>query len=71
MRITIDIDEKLLREVQNLTGSTKKSPAVNRALEIYLRAERRRRLIEKVMSGRTDYLHTNEELEAQSSYDPD
>lgn len=71
MRITVDIDEQILREVQKLTGSKKKSPAVARALETYLRSERRRRLIEKVMSGQTDYPHTNEELEARSSYDSD
>lgn len=37
MRITIDIDENTSHKIQNLTGTTKKSPAINMALEDYLR----------------------------------
>ena len=69
MRITINIDEKILHEVQNTTGIKKKSPAINRALESYLRKVKKKNLIEKVMSGQTDYAATNEELETRSSYD--
>ncbi len=69
MRITIDIDEITLHEIQNLTGITKKSPAINKALDDYLRRVRKIKLIEKVMNGQTDYSATNEELEARSSYD--
>lgn len=71
MRITVDIDENMLSEVLHITGIKKKSPAINKALQSYLRKTKKRNLIEKVMSGKTDYSATNEELEERSSYDPD
>lgn len=71
MRITIDIDEKTIREIQKITGMKKKSPALNQALRNYLRSERKRRLIGRVLQGETDYSLTNEELEERPRYDAD
>lgn len=68
MRITVDIDAKALRRIQTLTGQKKKSPAVNEALGAYLRQMERRMLIEKALSGETDYPLTNEDLEARDVY---
>ena len=42
MRLTIDIDEKVLRGIQKATGNRKRSPAVREALERYLRERERR-----------------------------
>jgi len=64
MRITIDIEEKTLREVQRATGVTKKSPAVQAALKEYIRQEKCRKLIGMVKEGRVDYGMTNDALEA-------
>ena len=69
MRITIDIDEATLKDIQRLTGIRKKSPAVGKAMTEYLREVRKRALIRRVMEGHTDYGATNEELEASSRYD--
>ena len=71
MRITVDIDDKTLKEVHRETGMSKKSPAVNRALELFLREAKKRRLIELALGGRTDYRLANEELEKRSAYDAD
>lgn len=71
MRITIDIDEEILQDIHRETGIPKKSPAVGRALELYLREAKKRRLIGMALSGKTDYSLTNEELEKRSAYDAD
>jgi Arc/MetJ family transcription regulator len=69
MRITIEIDATALRRIQNLTGQKKKSPAVSEALDAYLKQMERRSLIEKALSGGTDYPMTNEDLEARDVYE--
>ena len=69
MRMTVDIDADMLDEIQHATGISAKSPAVRKALEAYLREVRKRKLIQRVMDGHTDYGRTNEELEALATYD--
>ena len=69
MRMTVDIDAKVISEIQHETGISGKSPAVRTALEAYLREVRKRKLLQRVMEGRTDYGSSNEELEALATYD--
>jgi Arc/MetJ family transcription regulator len=69
MRITVDIDAKVLRQIQTFTGQKKKSPAVSQALDAYLRQEGRRKLIERALSGETDFTLTNDELEGRDVYE--
>ena len=69
MRITIEIDENILQEIQEVTAIPKKSPAIQKALEMYLRTIRKKRLLDKVLAGQTDYHLTNDELEEMSRYD--
>ena len=45
MRTTLDIDERLLREVMQRTGEKSRSRAANMALQAYLRSEAVRELI--------------------------
>ncbi len=45
MRPTLDIDERLLREVMQRTGEKSRSRAANMALQVYLRSEAVRELI--------------------------
>lgn len=40
MRTTIDVNERLLAQVEAITGETSKSKAVNKALEDYVRRAR-------------------------------
>ena len=40
MRITVDIDEGLLKEAVTLTGEKSKSKALNKALEDYIRRKK-------------------------------
>lgn len=71
MRITVDIDADKLEEIRRITGLRKKSPAVNRALDMFLREMRKRGLLDRVREGKTDYPLTNEALEQLGDYDLD
>ena len=63
MRLTIEIDEKVLRGIQKATGNRKCSPAVREALKRYLREREKRELLRKVLRGETAFGMTNDELE--------
>ena len=69
MRMTIAIDDRDLTEIQKATGIRKKSPAVQKAVYDYLHAIARRRFLQRVCEGKTDYGTRNEDLEAAGTYD--
>ena len=65
MRTTIDVDEKLLKQAEAITGESSPSKAVNAALRELVRRQKLRELRE--MLGTTDWednLAELEELEA-------
>ena len=70
MKVTVEIDAKTLNDVQRLTGIRGRSPAVSRAAEEFVKAERRRKLVQRALNGETDYSLTNDELESLTGYDP-
>ena len=63
MRMTIDIDENSLDEIIRFTHIKKKSQAVSKAIDCFCREIRRKEIINKVLSGKTDYSLTNRQLE--------
>ncbi len=71
MRITIEIDESVLQQIQEATGERKMSPAVQKALDAFLLDQRRRAFLDRVDRGETDYAMTNDELEAMLEHDSD
>jgi Arc/MetJ family transcription regulator len=71
MRITVDIDEKDLASVLRATGIRKRSPAVRRALSDYLKDVEKKRFLQHVMEGKSDYALSNKELEARDTHDAD
>ena len=64
MRITIDIDESTLEQVQKMTGENKKSPAVSKAVEEFVRRRMAKEFGHLLMEGAFDYPHTPEEVAA-------
>ena len=52
MRTTIDVDDRLLTQVLEITGERSKSKAVSRALEDYVRQERIKGLL--ALRGKLD-----------------
>ncbi|MDP6522662.1 MAG: hypothetical protein QGI24_04365 [Kiritimatiellia bacterium] len=71
MRFTVELDASEIAEIQEATGLRKKSPAVKKAVEGYLYGLKRRKFLQRVCEGKTDYGMTNEEVEAAGTYDPD
>jgi hypothetical protein len=69
MRITVDIDESDLDQLRKITGEKKKSPAVSRALSVFLHQHARDRFVERALGGGTDYPLTNDELERRDWYE--
>jgi len=65
MRLTIDIDDDTLGKAMKLTGETKKGPAINKAVEAFVRRQMARKFAAAVMEGGfEDYPMTNDELES-------
>lgn len=64
MRITVDIDDKSLKELQRFTGLRKKSPAVSAAVAEYLRLQKIEHIVKMVREGKVEYATTNAEIEA-------
>lgn len=63
MRITVEIDEKALKRVKKVTHIAKSSPAISFVVDEWLRQIEKKAFLDDIMSGRTDYSMTNEELE--------
>ena len=61
MRTTVDIEEKLLKNVVALTGEKSKNKALNKALEEYVRRSRVEEL--RAMLGKVDLVDNWRELE--------
>lgn len=51
MRITVDIPERILDDLLLLTGDTKRSPAVAKAVETYVRREKLREFGRLIRQG--------------------
>jgi hypothetical protein len=69
MRITVDLNPEDLAAVSRLTGIEKKSPAVSRAIQEYLRQKEREAFLMRVLSGETDYSTSNKEIEKSTSWE--
>lgn len=70
MRITLDIDDKMLAEVRRVTGIRKKSPALAKAVGEYLKESKRKDFLKRVAEGKTEYSTANKELESRDYDDP-
>jgi hypothetical protein len=65
VRLTIDIEETVLRDAMRLTGENKKGPAVVKAAQAFIRREMAREFGRKLMVGEFgDYPMTNEAIES-------
>lgn len=64
MRITIEIDETTLEQVQKITGENKKSPAISKAVQEFVRRQMAREFGDLMMENAFDYPSTPEEIQA-------
>lgn len=63
MRITVDIDEGVLDELVKITGETKKSPAVSKAVVEFVRRKKAREFGRMLREGAFDFPVTNNDVE--------
>jgi metal-responsive CopG/Arc/MetJ family transcriptional regulator len=63
MRITIDIEEAVLQEVEKITGEKKRSPAIARIVENFVKRAQAKAFGRRLREGGFDYPVTNEEIE--------
>lgn len=64
MRITVEIDESTLDDLVRITGESKKSPAVARAVTEFVNRKKAREFGMLLREGAFDYPATNDEIEA-------
>jgi Arc/MetJ family transcription regulator len=64
MRITVDIDESMIDDLVKITGERKKSPAVAKAVEEFVKRRKAREFGRMLREGILDYPMTNDEIEA-------
>lgn len=65
MRVTIDVDEMTLRQVQEMTGEKQKSRALSKAVGEFVKRQKAREFGRLLREGAFDYPVTNEEIEQQ------
>jgi Arc/MetJ family transcription regulator len=65
MRITVDIEDSIMDDLVKITGESKKSPAVAKAVEDYVKRKKAREFGRMLREGYFDYPATNEEIERQ------
>ena len=65
MRITVEIDESTLNDLARITGESKKSPAVAKAVIEFVKRKKAKGFGALLREGAFDYNYTNEEIEAQ------
>ena len=67
MRITIDIDEKTMGDVLKITGESKKSPAVSKAVTEFVKRYHARTFGRLMREGHFHFPYTNDEIEKMDS----
>ena len=63
MRITVDIEDAVLEELSKITGESKKSPAIAKAVTEYVKRQKAKEFARLLREGDFDYSTTNEEVE--------
>lgn len=63
MRITVDIDDETLKDLATITGESKMSPAVAKAVTAYINREKAKEFGKLLREGSFDYPATNDEIE--------
>jgi Arc/MetJ family transcription regulator len=70
MRISVDIDEDILKEVMSLTGEKSKSPALAKAVTEYVRLQKAKVFGRLIREGKFDYPDPQEEAMTEETNPP-
>jgi len=63
MRITLEISPSTLKKIMAVTKENKKSPAVAKALDDYLRIQKMKEFAKRIQSNSFDFPLTNSDIE--------
>ncbi len=63
MRVSVEISADLVKEIMELTGETKMSAGIAKAVELFANRKKAVAIIRSLRESPLDYAHTNEEIE--------
>ena len=63
MRVSVEIDEDLVKQIMELTGETKMSAGIAKAAELFANRKKAVAIIRSLRENPLDYAYTNEEIE--------
>jgi hypothetical protein len=63
MRVSVELNETLIKEIMELTGETKMSAAISKAAELFVNRKKAVAIIRSLREHPLDYGHTNDEIE--------
>ena len=64
MRVSVELNEALIKEIMELTGETKMSAGIAKAAELFVNRKKAVGIIRSLREHPLDYAHTNDEIEA-------
>ncbi len=71
MRVSVEIEEGLVKEIMELTGETKMSAGIAKAAELFANRKKAVAIIRSLRENPLDYAYTNEEIEDWGSTPPE
>jgi len=63
MRVSVEIEESLVKEIMELTGETKMSAGIAKAVELFANRKKAVAIIRSLREHPLDYAHTNDDIE--------
>jgi hypothetical protein len=63
MRVSVELDETLIKEIMELTGETKMSAGIAKAAELFVNRKKAVGIIRSLREHPLDYAYTNDEIE--------
>lgn len=70
MRISVELEEKMVEDIMKLTGERKMSAAIAKAAEMFTKRQKAVAMIRSLREDPLDYGLSNEELEKASDPEP-
>ncbi len=64
MRLSVELDEALIREVMELTGESKMSAAIATATELFANRKKAVAIVRSLREQPLDYGYTNDQIES-------
>jgi len=63
MRVSVELNETLIKEIMELTGETKMSAGIAKAAELFVNRKKAVAIIRSLREHPLDYAYTNDEIE--------